>query len=164
MTTHCFLFYGLGGDTWSEGMSVLAAKLYAPDVICHGPYGFHGWRAHADAIDGPFYQSGRVALIGHSLGANSCSLIASETKRDIDLIVSFDAGGWFTSKRRIGANVKHLINIYSTNWNNWLGHGKLKPNRHFTGKLQEYKTKATHVAVDNRPDLHAIAIEAVRAL
>jgi predicted alpha/beta-fold hydrolase len=144
-------------------MDALAGKLDDIDALWDSPQSFHDWRVavkHIDKLNG----SQRVVLMGHSLGANSCSLIASETKRDIDLIVSFDAGGWFTSKRSIGANVKHLINIHSTNWSNWLGHGKLKPNRKFKGKLQEYKTKASHVAVDNRPELHEIALAAVRGL
>jgi hypothetical protein len=163
---HCILVYGAGGARFSSGLEVLAEKLEElPDVTAAEPYPYTAGKIIVANIS-KWPKTDKIVLIGHSLGANTAAWVSREMpSRWVDLIVSFDAGGWFTPSKRVRDNVGRVINFVGSTFLNPLGHGKIRAGMDFRGVIDPTVfTQTTHVGIDEEERLHNITIEAVRAL
>jgi hypothetical protein len=155
---HVYLMRGLFG-VFSLGMDDLAEKLraygYRADV-----YAWTDWSLIADQIANNYGRGhrGPVAVIGHSLGANSTIEVANNLSQKpvpIALGVTFDA----TEPGTIPPNVLHFMNFYALDG---FGH-KVEPSPAFAGELINLDLTAadgsiTHTNIDALDRFHVMVI------
>lgn len=123
-TKKVYSIYGLGGATWSGGMSTFGKpyQYYQIEEII------------ADIKKQP--KGTKIICVGHSLGANACSSIQAKVK--VDLTVGLDPTWSYPVQPIRGRG----INYYSTNWFNPLGHAK------YTGKnVKNIPTGTIHTGI-----------------
>lgn len=161
MAVRVYVIFGQFGWLFSSGMAALAKDLQSlsPEIEVT----LHGWRdaqAVANSI-GRLPVGTKVALIGNSLGANTCTQVAAAlSKRRIELIVAYDAsvlqGG---GVKYIGPNVTRAICYVSTNYWMPFGHARLQG-----PQVETYETADLHVVVSINEKLHVITLAAVGKL
>lgn len=166
----CYGMYGLIGGPfpyglyYSGGMDTLAKKIRALGANFEVPptFGFGQWRAIARDIRAQPDET-RIAIYGHSMGANLAPAAAARAKRRVDLVVAFDPTVWYPVAE-IGANVARAISFHGTSFVSLVGHGELKAGAGFKGRIEKFKTADRHEVIDDNEKLHAIVLDAVRAL
>ena len=161
-----FLIYGAGGAKYSAGLETLANKLeQIPDVVANEPYLFTAGKVIVASIL-KLPKTDKVVLIGHSLGSNTCAWVSRELPdRWFSLLVSYDAGGWFTPSKRVRGNVAREINFVGSSWANPIGHGRIRAGMGFGGVIDPVVyTATTHVGIDDEEELHDLTVKAVKAL
>ena len=155
--TQIYVLYGQYGYPTSSGMYVLAQSL--------GRYGkvtTHYWDDRTIVSDAK-QQSGKIVIIGYSLGANSAALIASRLPR-VDLVVAYDPSrlsplaqpdnGEYTEA--VTPNVRRAISFYNPNaW--YFGGARLSGPQVEIIPINDY-----HLAVPANWRLHEITEEAVK--
>lgn len=169
--TKCYAMYGLIGGPfpygfyYSAGLDALGKKLekIGPRIQVLPTFGFSEWRKIAKDIQRQS-QDTRIVIYGHSMGANHCMAVASVVKgRRIDLIAAFDPTLWYPRKR-VGANVQHLIWFRGKSLFSIAGHGNIKANSRFVGRFDRYDVRQKHEKIDDNPELHEIVISTVKKL
>jgi alpha-beta hydrolase superfamily lysophospholipase len=150
---------------YSRGLDVLAEKLRKldPDVAVPPSFGFSEWRTIVGDIK---KQSGetRIVIFGHSMGANQALTAAAALgKHTVDLVAAFDPTIWYPVEA-LGANVARALWFRGTNIFSPFGHGRLKAGAGFKGKLERFDVSNRHENIDDNERLHAIVLDAVRAL
>jgi pimeloyl-ACP methyl ester carboxylesterase len=167
----CYAMYGLIGGPfpyglyYSRGLDVLAEKLRKldPNVEVPPSFGFSQWRAIVADI-GKQPNETRVVIFGHSMGANQALAAAVALgKRRVDLIAAFDPTMWYPVEA-LGANVARALWFRGTSILSPFGHGRLKAGAGFNGKLERFDVSDRHETIDDNEKLHAIVLDAVRAL
>jgi hypothetical protein len=84
MSTYCAFFLGQFGETFSGGVSVLAAAARAQGVVAD-VFAYQDWATAASRVDHWRGVGYKVALFGYSLGCSSATYI--QTLRPIDLLM-----------------------------------------------------------------------------
>jgi hypothetical protein len=152
-----YILYGQYGFPTSSGMYGLAQSL--------GRYGkvtTHYWDDRTIVSDAR-QQSGKIVIIGYSLGANSAALIAKRLAR-VDLVVAYDPSrlsplakpenGEYTEA--VASSVRRAICFYNPNaW--YFGGARLVGSQVETVAINDY-----HLAVPMNWRLHEITEEAVK--
>jgi pimeloyl-ACP methyl ester carboxylesterase len=155
--TRIYVLYGQYGYPTSSGMYALAQTL--------GRYGkvtTHYWDDRTIVSDAK-QQSGKIVIIGYSLGANSAALIANRLPR-VELVVAYDPSrlsplaqpdnGEYTEA--VTPNVRRAISFYNPNaW--YFGGARLSGPQVEIIPINDY-----HLAVPADWRLHEITEEAVK--
>jgi len=155
--TRIYVLYGQYGWTTSSGMYYLAQSLAK-----YGEVSVHHWDDRTIVQDAK-RQSGKVVIIGYSLGANSTVAIANKLPR-VDLIVAYDpsrlsplaheTNGEFT--QHVKPSVRRAICFYNPYaW--YFGGARLEGSQVELFAIDNFHLT---VAVDRR--LHDITEEAVK--
>jgi hypothetical protein len=155
--THIYVLYGQYGWTTSSGMYYLAQSLAR-----YGEVSVHHWDDRTIVQDAK-RQSGKIVIIGYSLGANSTVAIANKLPR-VDLIVAYDpsrlsplaheTNGEFT--QHVKQSVRRAICFYNPYaW--YFGGARLEGSQVELFAIDNFHLT---VAVDQR--LHNITEEAVK--
>jgi hypothetical protein len=90
--TRAYVIYGQGGYLTSGGMAALAQKIAAAGAVVT-THRWIDWQQVRNEING---QTGKVAIVGYSLGANAATWIVSGVigmsgiKRRADLVILYD--------------------------------------------------------------------------
>lgn len=161
-----YVMYGLGGRTWSSGMEDnLAKKLRAlgPHVEVPPTYSWAAYDAITNDINGKVPLGTKVVIIGHSMGGNSATWIASGVKRSVDLLVAYDPTIW-SSVYQIKSNVKKAIGIHGNDFWSFVGKAYLSLAPGSKTQLTTIETNDPHVYIDDDNALHAKTIAAVKEL
>lgn len=157
----CYLLYGLGGRAWSAGIADnLGPKLRVlPGVFCPRTYNWNDWESIVAFIKRRGGDN-KLAVMGHSLGANVIGYIARALPdRKIDLVVGYDPSIWYPCPE-LPQNVQKAICFHGVNWLNPIGHALYRGSKN----LITYNTWDEHTAIDDDNGLHGIAVKAVREL
>lgn len=156
-TGEVYLMRGLM-DIFSRGIDVLAVKLrrkgvYAVDTS------YTEWKEWADDIIARSKTkdvSYPVIIMGHSLGGNDASKMASYLGANgvkVDYVVAFDP----TEPGYVGKNVGKVVNYYLPN-----GKNRIRASKGFRGKLHNIDvsdyTDIAHTNVEKNPKLQARVI------
>jgi hypothetical protein len=156
-STRIYVLYGQYGVTTSAGMYLLAQSLAR-----YGEVSVHEWNDRTIVPDARRH-SGKIVIIGYSLGANSTVAIANKLPH-VDLIVAYDpsrlsplaheANGEFTQE--VKASVRRAICFYNPYaW--YFGGARLEGPQVETVPISHY-----HLAVAMDQSLHEITEQAVR--
>ncbi len=153
-----FVILGQFGAIFSGGMFGLAKQIKAisPDINCT----IHGWRDVQSIVNEINSLPSTIpgVLVGYSMGGNSTTQIALFSKRQIQLIVAYDASVlgeiW-----RLGRNVDRTVCFRSTNYTMPYGHAQLEGHNVVT-----INTSDVHLAVCYDQALHKITLEAIQAV
>jgi pimeloyl-ACP methyl ester carboxylesterase len=153
------------GFYYSGGLDALAKKIRAldPGIEMLPTFGFSEWRRIvADIKKQP--EETRIVVYGHSMGANQAAAAAAALgERTVDLVAAFDPTIWYPVED-LGANVRRAFWFRGTNMFSPFGHGRLKAGASFKGKLEKFETGDRHENIDDNEKLHAIVLDAIRAL
>jgi pimeloyl-ACP methyl ester carboxylesterase len=140
-----------GLNVFSTGMDELAVKLRARGVNARS-IGYAGWQDVArDALAQHSRSHQPIILVGHSFGANAAILMAEQlaaSNTPVPLVIVFDP----TTVMRAPANVRHLINFYSSTVAGM--NLQVLPGSGFGGKLENAAQPEGHLDIDNDPRLH----------
>jgi alpha-beta hydrolase superfamily lysophospholipase len=167
----CYGMYGLTGGPfpygfyYSAGLDVLGKKIRAlgPHIEVLPTFGFSEWKTIVDDAKRQPEET-RIVIYGHSMGANLAAAAANRLgSRPVDLLVAFDPTIWYPSES-LGANVRRAIWVHGTNIFSPFGHGRLNPGADFRGEFKRIDVGDRHELIDDNEKLHAIVLEAVRAL
>ena len=145
---------------FSSGMDALADEMNANGIAAVSKP-FEDWREYTASI-AKAYQTHRypIVLVGHSWGANTSLLMASElAKRNIPvaLLVFYD----ITNSARIPPNVRRVINYRSTSAIG--GAVEVVGGSGFSGVIDNVtRADLNHVQIDKADDLHRQTIDAIR--
>ncbi|SRR5579885_737166 len=153
------------GFYYSAGLDVLGKKIRAlgPHIEVLPTFGFSEWKKIVDdAKRKP--QETRIVIYGHSMGANLAAAAAKAlAPRPVDLLVAFDPTVWYPVET-LGANIRRAIWAHGTNVFSPFGHGRVSPGAGFRGEFKRIDVGDRHELIDDNEKLHAIVLEAVRAL
>jgi pimeloyl-ACP methyl ester carboxylesterase len=154
-----YLFRG-GLDIFSTGLDDLARKLNAKGIKAVSE-NFTRWHGALEEVSAA-YKAHRdpIVIVGHSWGADTALLMAYELGKEnipVALLILFDP----TSSARVSANVRRVIDFRSsTAMGNQV---TVTGTSHFTGKIDNIDVPdANHNQLEERDDLHAQAINAIR--
>ena len=150
-----FIFLGQFGTIFSYGMYGLAKQIRDLGVETS----IHGWRDVQEVINevGKLHPDIPVALIGFSLGGNSCTQVAHFVHYPIELVVAYDPSELGTIWP-LENNVKKAICYTSVNYVLPYGHGKLVG----PVPISTYPTTDNHLAVCYDQSLHDITLAAIK--
>lgn len=167
----CYAMYGLIGGPfpyglyYSGGLDVLAKKLGAlgPNVETSPAFGWSQWKKIVAGVKKQPEET-RIVIYGHSMGANQAAAAAAALgNRAVDLIAAFDPTIWY-SVCDLGPNVQRAIWFHGTNIFSPFGHGRLKAGAGFKDRLEKIDIGDRHENIDDNESLHAVVLDAVRAL
>ncbi|MEZ5871073.1 MAG: hypothetical protein R3D32_04355 [Nitratireductor sp.] len=152
-----YLMRGLA-DIFSRGMDVMAAKLNRAGVFAVSD-SYVNWKEMADDIIARNKRkevSYPVVIMGHSLGANDASKMATylgENGVRISYVVTFDP----TETGYVGKNIDKVVNYYLPN-----GKNVVRKGAGFTGKLENIsmdgREEITHTTIEKNTGLQGRAI------
>jgi hypothetical protein len=154
-TVRTFVLLGQGGTFTSHGMLTLASE-----ASKYGPVSVHSWY-DVNVISAINRETGRVAVVGYSLGANQLGWIGQHITRKVDLGVAYDPSRQSPLAR---GGVEQIPNfdrvICYYNPGTWFfGGAKLVgPN------VELVPIISTHLGLQFRSDLHDLTIAAVSKL
>ncbi len=162
-TGEVYLMRGLM-DIFSRGMDVIAAKINRSGVYAVST-SYTQWQELADNIVAR-HKAGKVSypviIMGHSLGANDASKMASYLGNrgvKVSYVVMFDP----TEPGYVGKNVGKVVNYYIPNGDNRVYKGS-----GFSGSLQNVamgnREDITHTTIEKNPGLQARVIGEVMSL
>ncbi len=162
-TGEVYLMRGLM-DIFSRGMDVIAVKINRSGVYAVST-SYTQWQELADNIiarDKAGKVSYPLIIMGHSLGANDASKMASYLGNrgvKVSYVVMFDP----TEPGYVGKNVGKVVNYYIPNGDNRVYKGS-----GFSGSLQNVsmsnREDITHTTIEKNPGLQARVIGEVMAL
>ncbi|MFZ1813502.1 MAG: thioesterase domain-containing protein [Rhizobiaceae bacterium] len=162
-TGEVYLMRGLA-DVFSRGMDVMAAKLNRAGVFAYSG-SYSDWHEMADTIIARNKRkevSYPVVIMGHSLGANDASKMATYLGANgvhISYVVMFDP----TVPGRVGKNIDKVVNYYIPNEDNRVYKGA-----GFTGTLQNIsmanKEDITHTTIEKNPRLQGTVISNIMSI
>ena len=156
-TGEVYLMRGLA-DIFSRGMDVMAAKLNRAGVFAVSD-SYVNWQEMADDIIARNKRkqvSYPVVIMGHSLGANDASKMATylgERGVKVSYVVTFDP----TETGYVGKNVDKVVNYYLPN-----GKNVVRKGAGFTGRLENIsmagREEITHTTIEKNVGLQGRAI------
>lgn len=162
-TGEVYLMRGLM-DIFSRGMDVMAAKINRTGVYAVSA-SYTQWQELADRIvarDRAKQVSYPIVIMGHSLGANDASKMATYLGNrgvKVSYVVMFDP----TEPGYVGKNVGTVVNYYIPDGNNRVYKGA-----GFTGKIQNISMAGrgdiTHTTIEKNGGLQARVIGHVMSL
>jgi hypothetical protein len=161
--THVYLLRGWFG-VFSTGMDAMAEQLRAKGIQAEA-IGHLEWRSAALklAADRAAGDTGRIALVGHSQGANNVIDMARELEKHgvaVDLLITL--APWLQDP--VPANVVHAVNYYQDpGWGT-----PLKTDPGFKGELANVnvagEASVFHINIDKDPRIQAEVVGAIAAL
>jgi pimeloyl-ACP methyl ester carboxylesterase len=161
-----FLIYGLIGGPfpygygYSLGLDVLRDKLMTAGVqaTTHVEGVFlplTNVRALSRQAIAAAKAGNRIMLLGHSMGADAAVKIAARLGRKnlvVDLLIGFDPTKFACP--RVPANVVRAICFYQKEFGDYLGRGRFRPARGFSGSCVNERVPFRHKKMDDAPELH----------
>ncbi len=148
-----------GFNVFSTGMDEIAEKLRAKGVNAVTD-GHANWQSVAERAAAQWKKDHKpIVLVGHSWGANADILVADylrEKDVPVALILLFDP----TAPMKVPANVKRLVNYYSTTA---AGQGlDVQKGFGFGGRLENDPQPVGHLDIDNWVPLQEKAIAEIQ--
>lgn len=148
--TQTYVMYGVGGPLFSGPMANIAKKTNGKI------YFWWQWPQILNEVN-KTPRTTKVAVVGHSMGANALTYIQAKSKRKIDYCGSYDPTVWAPVEKI--TKCKKTDNLYSINYLNPFGHAKL------SGKnVKNRATKELHTVLPGDAIENARTIQNIRAL
>jgi pimeloyl-ACP methyl ester carboxylesterase len=161
-----FLIYGLIGGPppygfgYSLGLDVLRDKLRASGIEATTHVeGVLIPHTNVRALSREAERAGRagrkLVLIGHSMGADAAVKIAARLAQKnlpVDLLIGLDPTRFACP--RVPPNVKRALCFYQKEFGDFLGRGRFRPARGFSGELLNERVPYRHKKMDDAPELH----------